>query len=54
MKLDGNGDRMPDYWVWKMPRDQDVFNVTIEARLTSEDSQVSLLLRRRSLRPELW
>ena len=41
VKLDGNGDRLPDYWVWKVPRDQHAFNVTMEARMTSDDPKVS-------------
>ena len=41
VKLDGNGDRLPDYWVWKVPKDQHAFKVTMEARMTSDDPQVS-------------
>ncbi|KAL8597813.1 hypothetical protein ACOMHN_004928 [Nucella lapillus] len=45
VKLDGNGDRLPDYWLWRMSRDQDVFSVAIEARMTSEVEQKVFVLR---------
>ncbi|XP_076466014.1 atrial natriuretic peptide receptor 1-like [Babylonia areolata] len=45
VKLDGNGDRLPDYWLWRMSRDDDVFSVAMEARMTSEAPQKVFVLR---------
>ena len=42
MKVDSNGDREPDYWVWDLQPGGSQFEVVIEARMTSQIIQVIL------------
>ena len=41
MKVDNNGDREPDYWIWDLAPAESSFKVALEARLTSSESKVS-------------
>nr|KAG5697776.1 hypothetical protein BaRGS_026733 [Batillaria attramentaria] len=45
VKLDSNGDRLPDYWVWSMAAGEDVFSHGMEARMTSNGPQKIFLTR---------
>jgi len=42
VKVDSNGDREPDYWLWDMQKSESKFEVVIEARMTSSDYQVQM------------
>ena len=44
VKVDSNGDREPDYWVFDLEPGADNFSVVIEARMSSDVDQVSLQL----------
>ncbi|XP_055956148.1 atrial natriuretic peptide receptor 1-like [Patella vulgata] len=40
VKLDLNGDREPDYWVWHLEPDAEKFAVVMEARMTSSTKKI--------------
>ena len=40
VKVDNNGDREPDYWIWDLAPAESSFKVALEARLTSSESKV--------------
>jgi hypothetical protein len=42
VKVDDNGDREPDYWVWDLVPGATEFHVSMEISLTSADSEVSI------------
>lgn len=41
VKVDNNGDREPDYWVWDLAPQGQKFSVAMEIKLTSAAEQVS-------------
>ncbi|XP_069136802.1 atrial natriuretic peptide receptor 1-like [Argopecten irradians] len=45
VKVDSNGDREPDYWIWYMTDTQSQFEVVIEAQMTSSETQKIRVLR---------
>ena len=41
VKVDNNGDREPDYWIWDLLPGEYAYKVALEASLTSSDSKVN-------------
>ena len=42
VKVDNNGDREPDYWIWDLVPGENTYNVSLEASLTSSDAKVNV------------
>ena len=40
VKVDNNGDREPDYWVWDLVPGAEEFHVALEISLTSTENKV--------------